>query len=106
MTNNNNDENTGYNGYTNYETWCLNLWLNNDENTYETITRIANMKLDIYDRVQILKDLIQEENPLRDNNSIYSDLLMSALQSIDYYEIIRANETDQEEEEEIEEEED
>jgi hypothetical protein len=28
-------EEKDYNGYTNYETWCCALWLDNDQGTYE-----------------------------------------------------------------------
>lgn len=32
----------GYNGWCNRDTWLVMLWLNNDQNNYEGITRIVN----------------------------------------------------------------
>ena len=31
------NEDTKYNGWTNYETWCVNLWIDNDEGTQEMV---------------------------------------------------------------------
>ena len=31
----------GYNGWTNYETWCVNLWLDNDEGTQNMVREWA-----------------------------------------------------------------
>jgi len=31
-----------YNGWTNWETWNLKLWLDNDEGTYREVQRIVN----------------------------------------------------------------
>lgn len=32
---------SGYNGYANYETWNVALWLDNDEGTYKEVSRMA-----------------------------------------------------------------
>lgn len=29
------NETKGYNGWTNYETWCVSLWLDNDSGSYD-----------------------------------------------------------------------
>lgn len=35
-------ENVDYNGWTNRDTWLVMLWLNNDYDNYQKITRIVN----------------------------------------------------------------
>ena len=35
-----------YNGWTNYETWNVNLWLNNDQGTYDFIVELAKQYAD------------------------------------------------------------
>lgn len=35
-------ENVDYNGWTNRDTWLVMLWLNNDYENYQKITRIVN----------------------------------------------------------------
>ncbi|MDH4038812.1 MAG: hypothetical protein OEV86_15165 [Candidatus Krumholzibacteria bacterium] len=32
---------TGYNGWANYPTWCVNLWLSNDEGLYEATRELV-----------------------------------------------------------------
>lgn len=95
-------EHKTYNGWTNYETWCCNLWLDNDgmadeiaEWAQEAIdTAIENGKSDIRasatseleDRI---KSMVEEqaEEWMKDQASMFADLLNGALQEIDYREI-------------------
>lgn len=92
---------TKYNGWNNYETWCVALWLRNDEGSYrywqdvtqecwddaeadKTSTRKENAAIALADR---LKDEIEEGSPLADEASLYSDFLRSAISEIDWHEI-------------------
>ncbi len=93
-----------YNGWTNYETWNVNLWLtSNDESTYrffveqaqlifeassecEHFSKLQNAKFELRD---FIFEHIEELNPLAEEASLYSDILRANLSRghINYYEI-------------------
>ena len=83
-----------YNGYTNYQTWNVSLWLDNDEGTYNFIREIADdiandetielHTLALSDRI---KDFVEDTNPLADDANVYSDLLNHSLAHVMYHEI-------------------
>ena len=81
-----------YNGWTNYETWNCNLWLDNDGSGEYLIERAMELRKDdpdsaCYDLSKEIEDMIWENNPIADQCSMFSDLLSSALHEIDYTEI-------------------
>jgi len=88
-----------YNGYTNYETWCVALWLNNDEGTNNYLDELANG--DDYDhdwqRMDNLKAFVNDmhDNMIVNANGLASgmfyDLLNAALESVDWLEIIETH---------------
>lgn len=90
-----------YNGWTNYETWAVNLWMGNDQGSYsyygersqeayddaeadDYFTRDERATLDLSD---ILKRDFEEANPLADQASVWSDMLSAALSEVNWYEI-------------------
>lgn len=97
-------EEKGYNGWSNYATWLVNLHLSNDAGTYEYVNELAqnsidNAEADRYstkkeDATQALadsiKNMIDEGNPLADKTSLYSDMLQAIIDEADYYEIAEA----------------
>ena len=88
-----NTEEKGYNGWKNYETWLVALWINNDQGTQETVLDMAREcsgnEHERYDLSHQLKDWIEEMNPLNENADLFADLLNAALSEVDWYEIAK-----------------
>ena len=82
-----------YSGWTNYETWCCNLWLTNDQGTSEELSELACSDGDRHGKTEILKAQIQEFMPELPA-SLYSDLLQAAMDEINFHEIIENHEDD------------
>jgi len=83
---------TGYNGYKNYETWATYLWLTNDEATYfywreRAYELLRNPRQAAYDLAHELREAVCEDTPLIGEANLYSDLLGTAVQEIDFYEL-------------------
>jgi hypothetical protein len=95
-----------YNGWTNYETWNVNLWMGNEEGSYryygelaqecydeaeadDTFTREERATLDLSDR---LKDEYEEASQAileqsKVTASVWADLLGAALSEVNWHEI-------------------
>lgn len=91
-----------YNGYTNYETWAVALWIDNEEGSYNYWRERTQEAESIHELEDMLKDEHEENMP--EVTGIYSDLLQAALDSVNWYEIAENywKEYREEEEEELE----
>ncbi len=90
-----------YNGWTNYETWLVKLWMDNEEGaqrfwrdiTEDTIQRITETKYEwesVDDaRVSVLADLLKEwhDENMPEGSGVYADLLNAALSEVNWGEI-------------------
>lgn len=87
-----------YNGWTNYETWVVSLWLDNDQVTQEHWREQAAESLDgesVEDATQILAERLQEEHedsmPSEGvEGTMWGDLLSGALSDVNWSEIAQA----------------
>ena len=89
------DEHGKYNGYTNYETWVVCLWLDNDEGSQDYLHEMALEILEENDNLidksrlvlmEAIKELVYDSAPEL-SPSLYSDLLNASLSSVDWFEI-------------------
>lgn len=100
-----------YNGWTNYETWAVKLWIDNDEGSYtywgeaaqeawndaedkspnQFMDRPANARLILSERLKDEHDS-QSDHPVfaASDGTVYADLLNAALGSVNWREIADA----------------
>ena len=82
-------------GWKNYTTWCVNEWLTQEESDYDTLMSLVNdPDLDRHQKASNLKATVEEMNPLVDVPSLWGDLLVAALQDVDWMEIILNHQED------------
>ncbi len=98
-----------YNGWSNYETWCVYTWITNDEATDHACRALASecaKHAQTFEQVQSqiwtteqatrfsladrLKELVEDKNPLSEAASLYSDLLNAAISEVDWHELADA----------------
>lgn len=83
-----------YNGWTNYETWVVNLWLANDSGSVDRLNEMARDCLmqasgDITNAAYQLAAQIESEHEefMPKTTGVYADLLGHALRMVDWQEI-------------------
>lgn len=83
-----------YNGWTNYETWSVALWIGNDESLELTIAHLTDENAEPYELAQAIKTFITDNVPeLDDYNesgvplAMYAQLLQGALSDVNWTEI-------------------
>lgn len=93
MTANNSSADRGYNGWKNYETWAVSLWLNNDlyQAQCSIVAQVKENNEDDKDRwaneiAKQLEEFVDERNPVSEA-SLYCDLLNASLSEVDWLEI-------------------
>lgn len=81
---------TTYNGWSNRETWVMNLWLTNDELHYDTMQYVIKA-YDEYEQAEQLESLVRDELESTVSPSLTYDLLVTSLGRISWQEIVENN---------------
>lgn len=92
-----------YNGWSNYETWCVNLWLSNEEDSYNDLRNMADDVLQdvddpaafvsaMADRIKnYVEELAEATVPdLFASGTLVLDLYNAAVSDVDWYDIARS----------------
>ena len=102
-------EDRSYNGWTNYETWVVHLWLTNEEGPYRYCRGLARRAVQeapdcdqVRERIWAaeeakkflladqIKEFVEEANPLGDKATMFTDLITTALSEVDWHEVAEA----------------
>lgn len=96
-----------YNGWTNYETWCVNLWIDSEEWSQRYWNEQADecLRMGFSDEVltreqravQVLADILKDEHSERFMdaseeklaNTVFADLMNAALSEVNWHEIAK-----------------
>ena len=78
-----------YEGWTNYETWNVNLWLSNDEPTYKYCVMLSKTYSDPIELANLLKEFVLGFKPEL-GESTFSDMLNASLREVNWREIAEA----------------
>lgn len=76
-----------YNGWTNYETWLINLYFGDDTDWIHTT---VNGAYSTYDLAKMIEDWVKDEEVMPQLGGVYGDLLNGALSEVNWYEIAEA----------------
>lgn len=80
-----------YNGWTNYPTWAVNLWLGNDEGLYNATVEMAEayagLDRPIIELADSMKTWVRDELAPDLGASFATDLLGYALDEVNWHEI-------------------
>jgi hypothetical protein len=93
-----------YNGWPNYETWAVNIWLTNEPDTYERLMSVVQNCDTLSVQAETLREWIRpDEGDTWDNDGqgmtslmavpvgMYVDLLAAAFDMVQWREIIRVH---------------
>lgn len=80
-----------YNGWTNRETWVVNLWLTNEECHYYELCSIIKNFDETYKQAEELEAYVQFTLEGNEQVGLVSDLRSTSLGRVDWHEIAESN---------------
>ena len=81
------EKRTDYQGWTNYETWLVALWIGNDKGLYEMVIEWAKEMDDTVELADAIQEFIEGDNPLVGEANLYSDMLGGSLREVNWKEV-------------------
>ena len=79
-----------YNGWSNRETWIINLWMTGDQVYYEQLCEIISSQASLDDQAEAFEDWIRFEYD-GECSSIRVDLINNSFAEVEWCEIVKMN---------------
>ncbi len=80
-----------YNGWSNRETWTINLWFTSDESYYEELCHITEHYDTLSEQAEELERYVRSILAINISSGIMGDLLVASLGRVDWTNIAAAN---------------
>ena len=82
---------SSYNGWSNYETWVVNLWLNENERSQQVLLTAQDISSQAYEQANWLRERLslQLDDEI-ETPCLWQDLLRHAFGQVDWLEIVQA----------------
>lgn len=84
------DTEVTYNGWENYPTWAIHLWLSNEENSLAASRELLSDAGDPDRGAQDLHTWVEDNSPIPETSGMYVDIMSWALQIVDWDAVARA----------------
>lgn len=78
-----------YNGWSNYETWAIALFIDNSECLQNEMIEICNINKDDYNIVYDIKDFIEENYLTYNLQREQSQMIQSFIDECDFWELLK-----------------
>lgn len=81
-----------YNGWSTYETWLVNLWIQNDQALHAVLHAAVCEADTLFDAKEVLQAWLDNEYDLyieERGHGLFQDLLKGALDEVNWYEIAK-----------------
>lgn len=87
-----------YQGHTNYETWAMKLWIDNEEGSYEEMREVCknavNREDSVEDAIHAAASLMEDswEGQIPDvGSTVFADFLNTSFKEIDWHDVVEAD---------------
>lgn len=84
-------ENGKYNGWSNHETWLVNLWLTNDESSYNTLVEAIELPTSTAGAEWLEEEVRWALSEQTGSACLWSDLLNLSIDRVNWLEVVESN---------------
>jgi len=78
-----------YNGWSNYETWLVSMWLTNDQSSYNWLEALRSERGSDHEKAERLEAAVREQYQF-DPYGLVADFVNGAFGRVDWVEIVSA----------------